>query len=103
MVAGHKSRGWRAQYTSDSAVDPSLTGQIPWCAPKQLAWSSACLSLFSLQFYALFCRMNNTTKTVSVDEKVWEHHRSTIEILYWEKSLNRIEAHMKECHGFVAT
>jgi hypothetical protein len=29
MVAGHKSRGWRAQYTSDSAVDPSLTGQIP--------------------------------------------------------------------------
>ena len=47
--------------------------------------------------------MYNTTKTVSVNEKAWEHYRSTIESLYWENSLNTIEAHMNERHGFLAT
>ncbi|CAN9202332.1 unnamed protein product [Alternaria alternata] len=47
--------------------------------------------------------MYNTKKTVSVVEKAWEHFRSTIESLYWENSLNTIEAHMNERHGFLAT
>ncbi|CAI9634367.1 unnamed protein product [Alternaria burnsii] len=47
--------------------------------------------------------MNNTTKTNSIDEKVWERHRSKIESLYWEHSLSTIDTYMKKYHGFAAS
>jgi len=46
--------------------------------------------------------MNITIKTNRPDEKTWEHYRTKIESLYWEASLDKIDAHMKKHHGFIA-
>ncbi|KAH6882176.1 hypothetical protein BKA58DRAFT_14788 [Alternaria rosae] len=47
--------------------------------------------------------MNNTVRTDRLDEAIWNRYRTTIESLYWEKSLDKIDAHMKKHHGFVAS
>lgn len=46
--------------------------------------------------------MNNTVKTDRLDEAIWNRYHTTIESLYWEKSLDKIDAHMKKHYGFVA-
>jgi hypothetical protein len=46
--------------------------------------------------------MNKTIKADRLDEGTWNRHRATIESLYWENSLDTIEAHMKKHHGFTA-
>ena len=46
--------------------------------------------------------MNINVKTDRLDEAIWNRYRTVIESLYWEKSLDKIDAHMKKHYGFIA-
>jgi len=79
-----------------------LTGHISRHASKLSAWSLPYFFLSSLQPQASQHKMNNTVKTARLDEAIWNYYRTTIESLYWEMSLDKIDAHMKKHYGFVA-